>query len=89
MFKECYTEISYYFGIGPIEEIVWKLEMSAPSAHRDLGCWRVWNDASRTSGQTESRCVVGDVAPASAICMLAFVLEADISSIWCKDDVTY
>jgi len=24
MFKECYTEISYYFGIGPIEEIVWK-----------------------------------------------------------------
>ena len=22
--KECYTEISYYFGIGPIEEIVRK-----------------------------------------------------------------
>jgi len=24
MSKECYTEISYYFGFGPIEEIVRK-----------------------------------------------------------------
>jgi len=29
---------------------------------------------------------VGDVEPASTF---AFLLEADISSIWCKDDVTY
>jgi len=33
-------------------------------------------------------CAVGDMA-ASSVQVLAFVLEADISSIWWKDDVTY
>jgi len=32
---------------------------------------------------------IGDVAPSSTIYILAFVLETDISSIVCKDDVPY
>jgi len=43
-----------------------------------------WDDASRTNEQCESRC-----SCSTSIYVLTFELEADISSIWCKDGITY
>ena len=53
----------------------------------------IWNNASRTSGQIWIRllieCAVGDVAVAPSSTAPVFVLEANISSRWRNDDVSY
>jgi len=49
-----------------------------------------WDDASKTSEWSESRCSLNVwLATWRSIHMLAFMMEADISNIWCQDDATY
>jgi len=49
-----------------------------------------WYDASRTSGQIWVALLLNVLLSSGAsVCALAFALEADISSICCKDGVTY
>jgi len=48
-----------------------------------------WNDPSRTSEKIWITLLLNVLlASGTSVYVLAFMLEADISSIWCKDDVT-
>jgi len=67
-----------------------KVEMSASSAYQDLGCRQIdVMHQERVNSLKHAVYWTCSWRRSASVHLLAFKLEADISSIWCKDDVTY